>query len=208
MNIFVFDTDPEKCAQMHDDVRLRKMIVEYSQLLSTYIRLKRGKKTKVIYNGKLINWYKIDSDIIDESNNTLISYKLYKHTHMNHPCQRWVNISTENMNWLLNLLGQCLNEYIKRFDKQHKTEYIWNLILENCHSMILIKDEIFFGGCFCMPDIYKSNNIVNSYRNYFLSEKLTDKNGKFIAKWTNREVPEWVAKDERYLKFVGEMQNV
>ena len=173
MNIFVFDTDPEKCAQMHDDVRLRKMIVEYAQILST------------------------------------VTGVGYKPTHKNHPCVKWAE-KFNNRDWLYALLFNCLNEYSHRFKKTHRTELtVWDDLIQGDTIPLNIDhtNMPIDSWCFCMPDKYKSNNIVNSYRNYFLSEKLTDKNGKFIAKWTNREVPEWVANDERYLKFVGEVEN-
>lgn len=136
----------------------------------------------------------------------------YKPTHKNHPCVKWAEIRKCNTDWLLSLLYECLEEYESRFDRKHKTSDIsLNLakIWYETYRGLLdgwTKNNIDY--CFCMPDVYKSDNIVNSYRNYFLSEKLIDKNGKFIAKWTNREVPEWVANDERYLKFKNEVQNV
>jgi hypothetical protein len=39
MNIFVLDSDLEKCAQAHCDKHVVKMCTEYSQLLSTAVRL-------------------------------------------------------------------------------------------------------------------------------------------------------------------------
>ena len=36
-----------------------------------------------------------------------------------------------------------------------------------------------------MPIDYKVDDIVESYRNYYRGDKA------HIAKWTNREVPEW-----------------
>ncbi len=39
MNIFVLDTDINKCAQYHNDKHCVKMILEYAQMLSTTVRL-------------------------------------------------------------------------------------------------------------------------------------------------------------------------
>jgi hypothetical protein len=36
-----------------------------------------------------------------------------------------------------------------------------------------------------MPDQYKTNSVVESYRNYYMGEKSE------IASWKNREVPNW-----------------
>ena len=42
MNIFILDTDIEKCAQYHVDKHCVKMILEYAQLLSTTVNLSGG----------------------------------------------------------------------------------------------------------------------------------------------------------------------
>ena len=39
MNVFYLDPDPVKCAKMHVDKHVVKMIVEYAQLLSTAHRM-------------------------------------------------------------------------------------------------------------------------------------------------------------------------
>ena len=39
MNIFVLDTDLEKCAEYHCDKHVVKMILEYAQMLSSVVRL-------------------------------------------------------------------------------------------------------------------------------------------------------------------------
>lgn len=37
-----------------------------------------------------------------------------------------------------------------------------------------------------MPDKYKIDNAVGSYRNYYLNDK------RHLFNWKNREIPEWV----------------
>ncbi len=39
MNIFYLDHDTRKCAEMHNDKHVVKMILEYAQLLSTAHRM-------------------------------------------------------------------------------------------------------------------------------------------------------------------------
>ena len=36
-----------------------------------------------------------------------------------------------------------------------------------------------------MPDKYKVDSVVESYRNYYIGDKAK------IAEWTKREIPEW-----------------
>lgn len=85
MNIFVTDTDPRLCAEMLDDVRLNKMIVETAQMLSTAIWLKG-----------------IHAD------------GLYKPSHMNHPCTKWAGRSYSNIVWLHSLGVWMLRERTSR----------------------------------------------------------------------------------------------
>lgn len=59
MNIFVLDSEPRACAQMHYDRHVVKMCLEYAQVLSTAARL-RG-----------------------------FEHEGYKSTHANHPCTQW-----------------------------------------------------------------------------------------------------------------------
>ena len=42
MNIFFLDTDPKRCAKMHNNRHCVKMILEYAQLLSTAHRVLDG----------------------------------------------------------------------------------------------------------------------------------------------------------------------
>ena len=64
MNIFIFDKDPQTNAQMHCDKHLRKMIVEYAQIMSTVIHL------DLLTNPEF---------------KTASNFKIYKKTHENHP---------------------------------------------------------------------------------------------------------------------------
>lgn len=38
----------------------------------------------------------------------------------------------------------------------------------------------------CMPDKYKVDSVVESYRNYYIGDKSN------LFKWTKRKIPEWV----------------
>ena len=68
MNIFYLDRDPAKCAAMHCDKHVVKMILEYAQLLSTAHRV-------------------LDGDQNADSQG------FYKATHKNHPSAVWVRES-------------------------------------------------------------------------------------------------------------------
>ena len=108
----------------------------------------------------------------------------YKSTHIKHPCVLWVEESFDNFTWLNHLALSLNTEYRFRYEKDHD------------HKSIQVLDEI--AGCTyenrgltgfaqAMPDEYKvRGNAVKAYRNFYIGEKM-----KF-AKWTRREVPDWV----------------
>jgi hypothetical protein len=156
MNIFILDYSMEKNVQYYIDVHVRKMLIEYTQILSAVCRL----------NG-------LDCG--------------YKATHVNHPCVKWCGESINNWLWLRELVDQVRIEYIYRFMKTHKT---FSMLNNLCKSPSMY-DKGMTSHPLIMPDKYKTNDIVESYRNYYRAEKLTDKNGKNMAIWTNRDKPEW-----------------
>ena len=100
MNIFAIDPDPDVCAQVLDDVRLRVMIKETAQLLSGAIRIQ-------------------SPEVFPEG--------LYKLTHANHPVARWVRANRGNFFWTI-LLGRAqVEEFEFRFKKPHASERIFRL---------------------------------------------------------------------------------
>jgi hypothetical protein len=179
MNIFYLDSDPKLAAQYHNDKHTVKMILEYSQLLSTAHRLIDGKpvaaKTKT---GRNIKRWQL---------NDLRDGILYTATHANHPSAIWVRQSVYNYRWLHNLLLELLEEYTYRYGKNHKCETIAHYL-----TMAPFGMEI---GSFteptpAMPDECKvAGNSVQSYRNYYNMRK------QHIASWkgkvNSRSAPSW-----------------
>lgn len=107
---------------------------------------------------------------------------VYKTTHLNHPVSKWVSESKENFDWQFNLFKSLCQEYTFRYNKIHKCQSftsIFNSLEANFPSQSLTPFAL------CMPDQYKTDDAVESYRNYYLAEKAK------IAKWTKREKPDW-----------------
>lgn len=101
MNIFYLDHDVKKCAEYHVDKHVVKMIVEYTQILSS-----------VFY-------------FTDEA------FKApYKLTHANHPCCKWARTSVSNWKWLRELALSLCCEYTRRYGKIHKCEAILKAMKE------------------------------------------------------------------------------
>lgn len=164
MNYFYLDEDVTKNAQSLHDAHLRKMIVETAQLLCAAYHL----NTRLTPPCKL--------------------------THKNHPVGVWVRSRKQNFNELYTYLEELLKEYEYRFDKEHKSKEVLEWVrgnfgvYMNCDVTFSEKKE----RVLCMPERYKVDSVVESYRNYYNAEKLYDKNGKFIGKYTRREKPEWL----------------
>jgi hypothetical protein len=185
MNIFYLDTDPKKAANMLCDKHIIKMIIESAQLL-----------------GNAHHYYK--TEIVDN---------IYKETHNNHPCSKWVRKYDGNYNWLFEHFVSLLEEYSNRYDKVHKSSYLIDYLFYNpC------LEEGFVEPPLCMPERYKwyneetdidyTNNItgfrinktayynlldcdhiisrtMESYRDYYNGEKSR------FAKWKLGNVPDW-----------------
>ena len=114
MNIFYLDHDTQKCAEMHNDKHVVKMILEYAQLLSTAHRILDG----VLSTGVSASGRKKTVYVLADDRDTT----LYSATHVNHPSAVWVRQSDANYMWLAELLEMVCGEYTYRYGKVHKVE--------------------------------------------------------------------------------------
>jgi hypothetical protein len=178
VNIFYLDHDVRKCAEMHNDKHVVKMILEYAQLLSTAHRVLDGVELIGLSDSgrKKKFWTLGDSR----------DYTLYKATHINHPSAVWVRKSAQNYMWLAEMLEVLCGEYTYRYGKVHK--------VERDGLMQLLKNEFpknlpiapFTEPTPAMPDDVKvSGDSIKSYRNYYINNKA------HLANWKKRTTPEW-----------------
>lgn len=137
MNIFYLDNNQRKCAEYHCDKHVVKMILESAQLLSAAIHLNMGE---------------------------LAPSSIYKLTHKNHPCTKWVSASRSNYLWLCELMSELGREYTIRYRKVHKSMGLYDTFL---HYANFIPESGFSEPPRCMPDEYKLGSVVDSYRNYY-----------------------------------------
>jgi len=151
MNIFYLDRDPVRCAIMHCDKHVVKMILEYAQLLSTAHHLVDGEP----------------------------SINCYKPTHKNHPSAVWVRENRSNYQWLYQLLDNLLVEYTFRYGKVHKTES--SGIFQNLSKIPYeLRGGKFTDPPQCMPDDCKiDGDTIAAYRNYYIREKYYMARWKF-----------------------------
>lgn len=98
MNIFVLDTNIQRCAEYHNDKHVVKMILETTQLLNNALSVANK------------------------------DYKpIYRITHKKHPCSVWATESIANFNWLLDLGLALCSEYFFRYNRRHKCEEVLKL---------------------------------------------------------------------------------
>lgn len=156
MNIFYLDESPHTAARMQCDKHVVKMILESAQMLCTA--------------------HRVLDDIPNDSPSVL-----YRKTHTNHPSSVWVREGHANYYWLLQHFYALCKEYTFRYDRTHLTEtklagLLWNMPLNIPDGSTPIK--------LAMPDEFKSDDPVKSYRDYYKSKDI-------VMKWTKREAPEW-----------------
>ena len=110
-------------------------------------------------------------------------YVPYKLSHKNHPCSIWARESLTNYLYLGELGLELSREYTHRYGKKHKSQEIIEWCLMNKPQ---IQDNGFTTPPKAMPDEYKTEDVIESYRKYYLGAKKT-----FLT-WKERQVPEWV----------------
>ena len=192
MNIFYLHHNPKLCAEMHTDKHVIKMILEYSQLLSTAHRVLDGQQSaSVSKSGRLARRW-----TLPDARESM----LYSATHINHPSAVWCRLSKHNYIWLQSLLVELCKEYTYRYGKVHKCEET-GLVSSLAQLPNNLKDLPFSEPTPAMPDEVKVSkdtgkfhyDSIASYRQYYINNK------QHLASWqgkvNSRNVPEWFFKE-------------
>lgn len=186
MNLFILDTDLDKCAQAHIDLHVGKMQLEAAQLLSTTVWIDRvfGHVPRALYKEELDELKKrvapARNEPIDERKAKGYPAR-YLPTHPNHPCAIWVRTNLSNYEWTLSYVDalDCENQW--RGNKPHAS----------CAEAFSLPDpqslpcDPLSPFALAMPDEYKFGDAVDAYRHYYMGEKAD------IAVWKRRGKPEW-----------------
>jgi hypothetical protein len=171
MNIFFLDENPKLSAQYHVDKHVVKMILETAQLLCGVHHMTDQVPTK----------YRPSTDHVP-----------YKLSHKNHPCAIWARESLSNYLYLCELGLELGKEYTYRYGKKHKSVEVIEWCIVNKPN---IPDIGFTKPSMAMPDEYKVDSVVESYRNYYMGAKSE------LAQWKKREKPFWFEKKELNLQY-------
>ena len=174
MNIFALHMHPKLCAIYHCDSHVSKMCLEYAQLMSTAHRIMDGRVYTDYSSGRKITRCIFDDEREDQ---------FYKFNHPHHPSAIWTRQSRQNYIWLHQLWVALAKEFEYRFHHPHT-------------SYVDLKDALKtppknmgdFGLTpilLAMPDKYKSDDAVESYRAYYRGSK------RDFAVWSSRDTPNW-----------------
>jgi Pyrimidine dimer DNA glycosylase len=181
MNIFFLSISIKRCAKYHFDKHVVKMILEYCQLLSTAWHILNNAQAQLyLKNGKI-----------------------YRKTHVNHPCAIWTRQHINNYIFVAKLGLELCNEWRRRYDhtRLHACETKLLFLLENVPLSIpvySIKKTKNNPKSFSLPmpqamptECKINKNSVHScvlaYRNYYMSNYK-----KHLVMWNKKlEYPMW-----------------
>jgi hypothetical protein len=176
MNIFYLDNDPVKCAEMHCDKHIVKMIIEYAQLMSTAHRMLDGEHYIDASSGRRIQRWRLQDGDMDAV--------IYKAGHTGHPSAIWTRENAVHYQYVYDLFVACCDEYTLRYGKVHLTDSK----LRDCLNVLPNNIDL----CAwreppqCMPDDVKSESVIDAYHKYYQEYK------KDFAVWTVRPMPEFM----------------
>lgn len=166
MNIFASDQDPIIAARNLDNKRIIKMILESAQILSTAVHT---------YN----------PTYHEET-------KLYKVSHLNHPCTKWVIESSDNYLWLHDHYMELMEVYQASYGRIHAS-YALAEHLRYGRNFLPEKPRSDFANCASNLSLGITfshyTNTVQAYRSYLVERWKRDKR---VVQFTGRKPPRWL----------------
>jgi hypothetical protein len=159
MNLFILSLNFDECAMYMIDKHISKMILEAVQMLCVAKRM-------------------LEPD--------LVLHNLYRTSHKNHPVTIWIRTSLENYLWTLDMVDAMHKEWQYRYQhtKEHKSYTIAKWLRENAPPAESFEQSGLTPFALAMPDEYKTEDPVESYRNYYKSKSD-------FATWKRRDIPDW-----------------
>jgi len=160
MNIFAFSHDPWECALWLDDVRKNKMILETAQLLSSAVAI----------------------------NDPSWASRVYKPTHLGHPCVKWAMASRPSFNWArvyMNYLGE-------QFGRHKSLEFRKVFLDYEMYGWFPSEEPKPFPNCAANSDLVISfKHIPDVHEAYRLYINERWKRDAIHLSWTKGEEPPW-----------------
>jgi len=118
----------------------------------------------------------------------------YKRTHYNHPASVWTRANVANYFWVLQHGKALCREFEHRREKRHKSADVVDWCFSAAISLNLPQQSVPDYPALCMPDEYKQDNAIASYRAYYKAklQEWSTRDRPLVAKWTNRQPPKWL----------------
>ena len=108
-------------------------------------------------------------------------------THQNHPSAIWARQNKSNWLWLQQLAIELCLEYTYRYERTHALEKIIRDL-----SVPDLPEGKFTPPTPAMPDCYKTEDSIQSYRNYYLLGKAHLHFWKTRHAWKKRNIPKFI----------------
>ena len=93
----------------------------------------------------------------------------YKRAHKNHPSTIWVRQSIQHYDWLVEHGLEICREFELRYGKLHATQKVLEWCKDNKPN---IPDNGFVAPPKCMPDEFKVEDTIESYKNFYINDKV------------------------------------
>jgi len=124
-------------------------------------------------------------DLVDAPFRAGTQQRGYKKCHWNHPCSKWVRLSSQHYLWLAKLGKELFREYQFRYNgKNHMCaehiDWLFNKVPTGLDNAGFVEPFL------AMPDEYKKAGAIPSYRGYYIGAKME------ILTYTKRHVPHWL----------------
>jgi hypothetical protein len=164
MNLFILSLIQRQIAEFMMDKHVSKILLEAVQMLCSAKRILDPEDAETMPN-------------------------LYKLAHKNHPVTIWCRKSRENFVWVLDLIDELHTEWRFRYGHPETKIHKSYLVAQELRKRIPqnFEETGLTPFALAMPDIYKTDDPVISYRNYYMSEEK-----KKIASWNKRRAkPDW-----------------
>lgn len=169
MNIFVLSPSPQESARSHCDQHLHKMILESAQMLSTVMHLL-------------------------PSGDPVLRRVIYKPTHQNHPCTKWMLQSLHNTEWVINLCEELQNIKYDLGQERHSSMEI----IAACKEWLIPtkfnepENFIFAGPAFIKLDNLRYPTISSKYQEYYRYKARTWLDSGRRMSYKGRPVPDFM----------------
>lgn len=122
-------------------------------------------------------------------------HKIYRPTHLGHPCVRWCAAARGNFRFALALGAALADEFAERFGHQHASGEILKNIAELDLKELPFPKDARTPFAQAMPERFRDPDAIIAYRRYYLAEKMR------FARWAHgTPVPTWVAVRDPELK--------